>query len=115
MKLRPRISRKEAEFILDCLLVKKEDTKNLLERYEDLKAEVLRLRQIVMYDSYEAITKQHLPKKREELERLEVDRFGLHMKLVIINSLIAKYSRIAKGTKGRGRYKASEVSYQNYL
>ena len=65
--MRPRISRKEAEFILDCLKVKKEDTKKVLERYEDLKAEVLRLRRVVMYDSYEAITKQDLPKKKEEL------------------------------------------------
>ena len=56
--LRPRISKKEAEFILECLLVKKGETEKILERYEDLKAEVLRLRLVVMYDSYEAITNQ---------------------------------------------------------
>ena len=109
--MRPRISRKEAQFILGCLLVKKEAIENLLESYEDLKAEVLRLRQIVMYDSYTAVTKGKLPKKREELERLEVDRFRLCREMRILNSLIAKYDRIVKGTKGKGRYKYSETSF----
>ena len=53
--------------------------------------------------------------KKSEEKGLKVERFRLHVKIVIFNSLIAKYSRIAKGIKGKGRYKASEASYQLYF
>ena len=113
--MRPRITKKEAQFILDCLLSKKEEIEEIQQRYEDLKLEVWRLKQVRKYNTYEAIDKGKLPEKREKLERLEAYRYRFHMNLLVLDSLIAKYSRIAKGTKGKGRYKYSENRYKTYI
>jgi hypothetical protein len=115
LSLRPRICQKEAQFIVNCLLSKKEEIENIQQSYENLKAEVAKLRQVIMYDTYDAVIKQKLPEKRDELEKLEARKYYFLMDLFACNSLIAKYSRISEGKKRRGRYKTSENSYQNYL
>ena len=75
--LRPRISRKEAQFILDCLKAKKEELIKVQQKYEELKAEVAKLRHVIMYDAYEAVIKQDLPKKRDELKIEDIMTYTL--------------------------------------
>ena len=113
--MRPRISQQETKFILECLEIKRTETQKLLERYEQLTAEVATLRKTLhMVGPYFAF-KEGYKEKKQELDKLEAQRFNLYHRITVFDSLIAKYSNLASGEKHKGRYPNRATAHEILL
>jgi len=104
--LRPRISRKEAQFLTELLEVAISDLELKQKYHKELDLEVFRLkRQLMKGAGYEIIMAGY-PEKKRELEKWQVNlRFIVYYNLDIAKKLLEKYKAIAEGNSHKGTYK----------
>jgi DNA repair exonuclease SbcCD ATPase subunit len=114
MFLRPRISQREAKFVLDCLKRDRERIEEKLNRLKVLEAETDRIRREFRFNAYAAI-RDNLGDKKAELEQLKAETKNIHEYLSVYASLIAKYDALASGKKQRGRYTVKADSVEVWL
>ena len=113
--LRPRISRREAKFVLESLKRDKAEVERKLERLRFLDAEIERIgeaaRSVCWYD----IVPENYGDMKKELESLKNEADNLRGYLQVYGCLIAKYEVLASGEKQRGRYKVDVDSAEIWL
>ena len=112
--MRPRISQREAKFVLDCLKRDRERIEEKLNRLKVLEAEIDQIRREFRFNAYAAI-RDNLGDKKAELEQLKAETKNIHGYLSVYASLIAKYDALANGRKQRGRYKTEADSAYVWL
>ncbi len=106
--MRPRISRKEAQYIVDVL---KQNTAQLQQKrleIQDLESEVAMLKDIIFVQPYNAC-KLGLREKQDRLAEIKQLTYDIYIHLQHHAHLIAKYQAIADGLPHDGRYKKLSV------
>lgn len=105
--MRPRISRKEAQYLLEVLLAQKPsiDAKRL--RLEELRLDLIILRKRFLREGYSGF-KEYKPAKQEyqQLFQMHTELFQC---VALHDKLIQKYQAIANGEPHDGRYKHLSV------
>jgi hypothetical protein len=111
--LRPRISQREAEYILEVLIATQGRLKAKQERLKELDKEVFNLWNRIKVKGIILFRDSHFKEKKLELEKLKREAFEIYLSLKLHDKLIAKYSAIAKGEPHDGRYK--HLSIENVI
>jgi hypothetical protein len=101
---RPRISRREAAYIVEVLQATQIMLQAKRERLEWLRSEVAELHKRRVYDAYGAM-KEGYTAKKQELARLECEATDLSWSLNLHYRMTQKYTAIANGEPHDGRYK----------
>jgi hypothetical protein len=84
----------------------------LVERKKVLDIEVSRLRhKLVREDPYGAM-KEGFHEKKQELKELESMSYKMYTTISVHDSLIAKFTVMASGTKHKGRYKSAATRHR---
>lgn len=104
--LRPRISQKEAAYLVEVLALTKSKLASIEAKRVEIHAEIkdLSIRMYVGFSHMEFIRKRH-PEEMQRLAQLKKNLHELDKHLHIHNILISKYSAIARGENKRGAYK----------
>lgn len=111
--MRPRISQREAEYILEVLIATQGRLKAKQERLKELDKEVFNLWNRIKVKGIILFRDSHFKEKKLELEKLKREAFEIYLSLKLHDKLIAKYSAIAKGEPHDGRYK--HLSIENVI
>ncbi len=117
--MRPRISRIEAEFILQCVQEKAQEAALEYAKAEEqartIQAEIWRLQELIKTNwnwNVQRDARRDLKLKQQELETLTYHGLGsLRNRAWACESVVKKYTVLASGIKHRGRYKYGEVSF----
>ena len=104
--MRPRISKQEANYILQVLLESQEAIQKKQERLNQVKKEVDLLRLELKYngDPY-TVFKKGFKEKKEELSRLEGIQLDLSWHIRTHDILIKKYKAMTEGKLNRSGWK----------
>ena len=107
--MRPRVSQREAQIILDCLEVTRDQLEQKLTRYEQLKKEIPELQRRIRVEGIILFRDSHFKDKKLELEKLKQEFSAITDFLRIHDKLIKKYKAIAEGCVHRGTYKSASI------
>jgi hypothetical protein len=107
--MRPRIEQNEAKFLLELLEKDKQYYEQLAAQLDEkMKPLKITVNQACWYVNNYNITiaqqKYNYPEGVKELCQLEAEAIQSLRKIIVYKKLIAKYTQIAEGKKGRGRY-----------
>lgn len=103
--MRPRISQKEAAYLVQLLKATTPFLEQLTQRHEHLRLEMYSLKQRVWIEGYSVFKNEHYVAKKQELARLEREASDVSRMINVHKRLVAKYSAIAEGVSHRGTYK----------
>ena len=103
--MRPRISQREANYLVQLLKVTAPYLEQLKQRHENLRLEMWSLKQRLRTEGYTVFKNEHYSEKKQELAKLDREASDVLRMIAIHKRLIAKYSAIAEGVSHRGTYK----------
>ena len=115
--MRPRISKQEAEYILQVLLESQEAIEKKAKYVEQLKREVEALRVKLKYggDPYTVLFKEGLADKKKELAEKEYILMDTTWHIETHKILVKKYQAMKEGKLNRSGWKKVSPVIHNYV
>ena len=102
--MRPRISRKEASYIVEVLNAQEPMLRQKQDRLKDLKLKMFTLEQRLKREGSIQVFQELKPVK-EEYGKLNAEAYTIYKALELHRKLIEKYQAIAEGVSHQGTYK----------
>jgi hypothetical protein len=102
--MRPRISQKEAAYLVQLLEESSKQLETKQREIKELDLEVYRLKKLLYTETYNVV-KQGYRQKLQRLEKAQFADYNLYAHLQLHDILLKKYKAIAEGQPHDGRYK----------